>query len=340
MAGRSEPALVLRGDDRVRLSAWTQAASVSTGLTQRAMIVLLASDGVSNTKIAAQMRIPRSMVIACCARYERLGVIGLEDDPHSGHPTVLDHRAIIAATLTAPPNTLQVTHWTSRLLAKHLEIGNSTVVRVWHEYGVQPWGERSFRFFTNPPMVGDVSEVVGLYLAPPDNSVVLCVKGAAAGPTVDHTPSSPPAFPGSPERETPHCIRRGPTSLLTALEIATERRKAIRTPRDKSGEFGRFVKQVGHVYPDHDLVIVRERHARHKLVEVHDWLAANPRVRVHFATTSPWLNLVDAWLQSVELQPTHPRTAVGAEEVAHAIRAFINSWNPRIEPFLWTASPT
>ena len=175
MANRPAAALVLREGDREDLVALTRASSVRAGLAQRARIVLLASQGVSNTRIAALVAVSRPTVIGWRDRYVERGLAGLDDEVRSGRPRTVDHRAIVAATLTPPPKKYGVTHWSSRLLGRQLRIGDATVARAWREFGVQPWRSESFRFSTDPELVAKVSDVVGLYLAPPDNAVVLGV---------------------------------------------------------------------------------------------------------------------------------------------------------------------
>ena len=139
MANRPAPALGLREGDRGELVRLTRASSGRAGLAQRARIVLLSAEGSSNTAIAAQVGISRPTVIGWRERYERAGLAGLEDQARSGRPRTVDHRQIVAATLTPPPRRYAVTHWASRLLAAHLGIGDATVARAWREYRVQPW---------------------------------------------------------------------------------------------------------------------------------------------------------------------------------------------------------
>jgi transposase len=167
--------LVLRDGDRELLTVWTRSSSVRAGLAQRARIVLLAADGTSNTAIAELVGVSRPTVTGWRARYDQAGIEGLDDEPRSGRPRTIDRAEIIAATLTAPPKKLGVTHWSSRLLASRLKIDASTVVRAWRDYGVQPWRASTFKFSTDPQLVAKIVDVVGLYLAPPENAIVLCV---------------------------------------------------------------------------------------------------------------------------------------------------------------------
>src|SRR5215210_516013 len=160
---RAQP-LGLRPGDRELLTSWTRSSSVRAGLAQRARIVLLAADGVA-----------RQTVISWRERYATSGVAGLADEHRSGRPRTVDRAKILAATLTPPPAKLGVTHWSSRLLAAHLGTDASTVLRTWRHHRVQPWRSETFKFSTDPELVAKVSDVVGLYLHPPENAVVLSV---------------------------------------------------------------------------------------------------------------------------------------------------------------------
>ncbi len=175
MANRPAVALGLREGDREELSRLTRASSVRAGRAQRARIVLLAADGESNTAIAVKVGVSRPTVIDWRNRYAAQGISGLDDDPRSGRPRTIDHRDIVAATLKPPPKKYGVTHWSSRLLGRHLGISNGTVAKAWRDYGVAPWRVETFKFSTDPELVGKVIDVVGLYLAPPENAIVLCI---------------------------------------------------------------------------------------------------------------------------------------------------------------------
>jgi transposase len=337
MAAPAAPALALRDGDRERLTGWMRSSSLRAGLAQRARIVLLAADGVSNTEIADRVGVSRPTVIDWRARYERGGIAGLDDEPRSGRPRSVDHDAIITATLTPPPNKLGVTHWSSRLLAAHLKIGNATVARAWRDYGVQPWRSQTFKFSTDPQLVAKVTDVVGLYLAPPENAVVLCVDEKSQIQALDRTAPMLPMQPGLPERRTHDYLRHGTTTLFAALEIATGTVTAACRPRHRHQEFLRFLKQAAKAYPDVELHMVMDNYAAHKRVEVRRWLEANRRVHVHFTPTSAsWMNLVEVWFGIIERQAIHRGTFGSVRELNTKIRAFIDGWNDRCHPFVWT----
>jgi transposase len=306
-------------------------------LAQRARIVLLAADGVSNTEIASRVGVSRPTVIDWRARYQRSGMAGLDDEPRSGRPREIDHESIIAATLTPPPKKLGVTHWSSRLLAARLKIGNATVARAWRDYGVQPWRVETFKFSTDPQLVAKVTDVVGLYLAPPEDAIVLCIDEKSQIQALDRTAPMLPMQPGLPERRTHDYVRHGTTTLFAALEIATGTVTAACQPRHRHQEFLRFLKQVARAYPEREMHLVMDNYAAHKRVEIRDWLAANPRVHVHFTPTSAsWMNLVEVWFGIIERQAIHRGSYRSVRELNAKIRAFIDGWNDRCRPFVWT----
>ncbi len=329
--------LGLRHGDREKLTFLVRASSVRAGLAQRARIVLLAADGLAYVEVARLVGVSLPTVGPRRGRYASSGLAGLTDRPRSGRPRRLDHRRIVAATLKPPPKSLGVTHWSSRLLAARLGIANSTVARAWRDYGVQPWRSETFKFSTDPELVAKVTDVVGLYLAPPENAVVLCVDEKSQIQALDRTAPVLPMQPGLAERRTHDYVRHGTTTLFAALEIATGKVTGHCLPRHRHQEFLRFLKQIARAYPDVQLHLVMDNYAAHKRVEVREWLAANPRVHVHFTPTSgSWLNLVEVWFGIIERQAIHRGTFRSVTELNKAIRAFIDGWNDRAHPFVWT----
>ena len=306
MPNRAAAALGLRAGDREELERLTRSSSVRAGLAQRARIVLLAAEGISNTRVAELVGVSRPTVIGWRARYASSGLAGLDDETRSGRPRQVDHREIIAATLTPPPRKYGVTHWSSRLLARHLKIGDATVARAWREYGVAPWRAESFRFSTDPQLEAKVVDVVGLYLHPPENAVVLCVDEKSQIQALDRTAPILPMQPGLAERRSHDYLRHGTSTLFAALEIATGQVTAACKPRHRHQELLAFLRQVTRAYPAGQLHLVMDNYAAHKHPAVRTWLAANPRVVVHFTPThASWMNLVEVWFSIIERQAIH-----------------------------------
>ena len=337
MANRAAPALVLRSGDREELARITRSTSVRAGLAQRARIVLAAADGEANERIAVRVGVSKVTVLQWRKRYADHGIAGLDDQARSGRPRRIDHRKIVATTLKAPPTKYGVTHWSSRLLGQHLGIGNKTVATAWREYGVQPWRSETFKFSTDPELVAKVTDVVGLYLAPPENAIVLCVDEKSQIQALDRTQKMLPMQPGLPERRTHDYVRHGTSTLFAALEIATGKVTGACKPRHRHQEFLAFLKQVARAYPTGELHLVMDNYATHKKAEVRDWLDANPRIHVHFTPTSgSWLNLVEVWFGIIERQAIHRGTFGSVKDLNAKIRAFVNGWNDRCHPFVWT----
>jgi transposase len=165
----------LREGDREQLERWVRSSTIPAGLAQRARIVLLAADGVGTNEIVARTGVSKPTVIAWKKRYAAGGIAGLEDRPKPGRPAQVDEVAVVLATLEPPPERLGVTHWSSRLLAAQLGISNVWVARIWRRWGLQPWRRETFKFSTDPALEAKVRDVVGLYLNPPDQAVVLSV---------------------------------------------------------------------------------------------------------------------------------------------------------------------
>jgi len=333
---RAQP-LGLRPGDGELLGSWIRSSTIRAGLAQRARIVLLAADGVSNTEIAELVGVSRPTVIGWRSRYATSGVAGLQDEQRSGRPRTTDRAKILAATLAPPPKKLGVTHWSSRLLAEHLKTDASTVLRTWRHHRVQPWRAETFKFSTDPELVAKVTDVVGLYLHPPQNAVVLCVDEKSQIQALDRTQKTLPMQPGKAERRTHDYVRHGTTTLFAALDIATGQVTGLCKPRHRHQEFLTFLRHVARTYPDRELHLVMDNYATHKHPKVTTWLAANPRIHVHFTPTSgSWLNLVEVWFGIIERQAIHRGTFASVRDLMAKIRQFITGWNNRSKPFTWT----
>jgi len=329
--------LVVDGQDREVLSSWVRSSSVRAGLSLRARIVLAAGDGQGTTAIASRLGVSRPTVIKWRDRYAAEGIEGLLDAPRPGRPKVVDRAAVIAATLEAPPAALGVTHWSSRLLAAQLGVGDATVARAWRAHGVKPWRRETFKFSTDPELVAKVQDIVGLYLNPPTNAVVLCVDEKSQIQALDRTAPILPLRPGLPEKATHDYKRNGTTTLFAALQIGTGKVTDACYDRHGKAEFGEFLKKVARAYPRRELHIVLDNYHTHKHPEIQAWLEKHPRIHLHFTPTSgSWLNLVEVFFGIITRQAIRRGTFASVKELITAIRTFIDGWNQRCHPFEWT----
>lgn len=329
--------LVLADRDRETLESWMRSSTVSAGQRERAGIVLqvAAGSGVSGT--ARRLGVSRPTVIKWRDRFAAQGLEGLADQPRSGRPKRIDDAQIIAQTLEAPPASLGVTHWSSRLLGKHLGIGDATVARAWRAYRVQPWRQGTFKFSTDPELEAKVRDVVGLYLNPPENAIVLCVDEKSQIQALNRTQPILPVRPGLPEKATHDYKRNGATTLFAALEVATGTVTDRCYDRHGKAEFLDFLKQVAKAYPRRRLHIVLDNYHTHKHDEINQWLTKHPRITLHFTPTSgSWLNLVEVFFGIITRQAIRRGSFDNVKELITAIRTFIDGYNDRCKPFIWT----
>ena len=288
------------------LLSWTRSSSVRAGVATRAKIVLAAGNGEGTSSISRRLGVSRPTVIQWRQRYAVAGLAGLDDAERSGRPKTIDDAAIIAATLEPPPKRLGVTHWSTRLLAAELRIGHATIARAWRRYGVQPWRRETFKFSTDPALEAKVRDVVGLYLDPP-------------------------------EKATHDYRRHGTTTLFAALEVATGKVTDACYDRHGKAEFLAFLKRVARTYPRRELHVVVDNYHTHKHDDINAWLAKHPRITLHFTPTSgSWLNLVEVFFGIITRQAIRRGTFTSVKDLVAAISRFIDGWNERCHPFIWT----
>src|SRR6266511_3807715 len=337
---RSVGLVQVADEDRATLLSWTRSTSVRAGLATRAKIVLAASEGEGTSAISWRLGVSRPTVIAWRDRYAAAGLAGLDDAQRSGRPKTVDDAGIIAATLDPPPVRLGVTHWSTRLLAGELGVGDATVARAWRRYGVQPWRRETFKFSTDPQLEAKVRDVVGLYLNPPEKAVVLCVDEKSQIQALDRTAPILPLRPGLPEKATHDYRRHGTTTLFAALEVATGKVTDACYDRHGKAEFLAFLKKVARAYPRRELHVVVDNYHTHKHDDINAWLAKHPRITLHFTPTSgSWLNLVEVFFGIITRQAIRRGTFTSVKELVAAITRFIDGWNDRCHPFTWTKTP-
>lgn len=339
MANHAKVLEVSQHDAEV-LHRQTRSKSLPAKVVERARIVLLAAEGLPAATIAERVGCSRPTVIQWRQRYTQGGIEALADAPRSGAPARLPASTgadILAATLAPPPKRLGVTHWSSRLLGKHLNVSHMTIVRTWRAYGLQPWRFETFKFSTDPELEAKVRDVVGLYLNPPEHAVVLCIDEKSQIQALDRTAPILPIRPGIPERHTHDYKRNGTTTLFAALEVATGKVTDVCYPRHRHEEFLKFLKQVAEAYPRRQLHIVCDNYATHKHDAVSTWLERNRRVHLHFTPTSgSWLNLVEVFFGIITRQAIRRGTFPSVSDLIAAIRRYIDAWNERCAPFTWT----
>ena len=338
--------LEVSGSDRVVLERRVRDRGAPARDVQRARIVLLSTQGLTGPEVAERVGCTEPTVVLWRRRFAEEGLTGLDDRSRRPPPptTVTDEvrDEILTVTLTPPPAQLGITHWSSRLLAHWLgrsgtAVSHDSISRLWRRFGVQPWRCETFKFSTDPELEAKVRDVVGLYLNPPDNAIVLSIDEKSQIQALDRTAPMLPMRPGIPERQTHDYHRHGTTTLFAALEVATGKVTDACYPRHRHQEFLKFLKQVAKAYPRIPLHLVCDNYATHKHPTVKAWLAHNPRITLHFTPTSgSWLNMVETFFGIITRQAIRRGSFTSVKQLITAIRTFIDSWNDRCHPFTWT----
>ena len=341
MAGRRAVALILTEAERAELQSLASRRSTAQAMALRARIVLACSDGAQNQEVAAKLDVCQVTVGKWRRRFAVHRVEGLRDEPRPGAPRTVDDariEAVVTATLeSVPPD---ATHWSSRGMAAASGLSVSTVQRVWRAFGLQPHRLETFKLSTDPDFVAKVRDVVGLYMAPPDRALVLCVDEKSQIQALDRSQPMLPMRPGQPARRSHDYTRHGTTSLFAALDVATGRVIGECYPRHRAAEFRRFLDQIeANVPADLDVHLVMDNYATHKTKLIRDWLAKRPRWHVHLTpTSSSWLNQVErsfALLTERQLRRSIHRSVA---DLQTTITGFIDQHNAEPKPFRWTKS--
>ena len=337
----SQRAMVVTPAARAILDGLVRASTTPAGLHRRARAVLLMADGLPGTIIAERTGYTPVQISRLRARYATEGVLGLGDRPRSGRPpevTAAKRARILALTLKPPPAGLA--QWSTRELAKRVDVSPSTVQRLWKAHALQPHRRQTFKFTTDPAAEAKIEDVVGLYLAPPTNAVVLSVDEKTQIQALERTQPLLPLRPHLPARQTHDYHRHGLTSLYAALEVGSGRVTGECSPRHTAADFLRFLKRLARTYPRRALHVILDNSSTHSTPAVTRWLAAHPRVHFHFTPTgASWLNLIEAWFGILTRQSVRRGSFRSVRALIRHIEQYLAHWNADPTPFVWTKTP-
>lgn len=338
---RAAVEIELSEEEERRLRALLRTPSASQQQALRARIVLRAAEGATNTQIAAEAGVSLPTVGLWRRSFSERGLAGLADAPRSGRPRQIDDdevQRVLAKTLEPPPD--GSTHWSVRRLAAVTGLSATTVHRIWREHKLKPHQVRSFKFSRDPQLAEKIVDVVGLYLDPPKGALVLCVDEKTQIQALDRTQPTLPMKPGKAQRMTHDYRRNGTTSLYAALEIATGEVTGACYPQHRHQEFLAFLNQLVKAYPRRPLHVVLDNSSTHSTPEVARWLERHNRVHFHFTPTSAsWMNMVEIWFSILTSQQVRRGAYHDVPELIAAIEHFIDGYNQRAQPFVWTKTP-
>lgn len=313
--------------------------SLAQRLGQRAKILLLLADGLTPKDVSTQLQISAPVVFKWRKRYLEAGLEGLNDLPRSGQPRKLSTQKMKEIlTLTTQRVPREATHWSVRLMAKYAAVTAWQVRQVWAASDLKPHRLKTFKISNDPHFADKVVDVVGLYLNPPDNAIVLSVDEKTQIQALDRTQPMLPLRPGQIERRTHDYKRHGTASLYAAFDILTGQVIGRITQRHRAKEFLAFLQQIDRATPAAlDLHVILDNSSTHKTPAIKQWLENHPRFKLHFTPTSAsWLNAVEGWFAQLERRALYRGVFSSVAELKAAIRQFIEAHNDlSAKPFRW-----
>jgi transposase len=332
---------VLGEEDRNDLERIVRSSSTAAGLSRRARAVLLMADNVSGSEVALLTGYTTVQVSRIRRRFAELGLSGLLEKPRSGRPRQVSARKtaqVVAMTLKPPK--AGTSHWSSRDLSAEVGLSHSTVHRIWKAHALKPHRIETFKFSTDPKAEEKIYDVVGLYLNPPNNAVVISLDEKTQIQALGRTQPLLPLRPGLSARQTHDYKRNGLTSLYAALEIASGVVIGQCTASHTGADFLEFLQGLARHYTRRDLHVVLDNSSTHKTPAVLAWLEAHPRVHFHFTPTgASWLNMVEAWFSILTRKSVRRGSFDTVKSLIRHIEKYIQQWNENPTPFVWTKDP-
>ena len=339
---RQAAPIVLSPEEAATLETWARSRRLPLRQVQRAQIIQLAAAGVESQEIARTLGVSRPTVQLWRHRFLALRVDGLaKDAPRPGRiPRISERqvRAIVDATVRTTPRT--ATHWSTRTMAAAQGVSEATVRRIWQRHHLKPHLTKTFKLSRDKEFLAKVSDIVGLYLNPPDRALVLCVDEKSQIQALDRTQPGLPLKKGRCGTITHDYKRNGTTTLFAALSMLDGQVIGDCMPRHRHQEFIRFLKKIDATTPPAlDLHLIVDNYGTHKHPRVQSWLRRHPRVHLHFTpTSSSWLNLVERWFRDLTDKRIRRGSFESVPELIAAIDDYLAQSNQNPHVFVWTAS--
>ena len=338
--GRHPENYTINDSDKHVLETWLRSPTTIQCLALRAKIVLKSAEGHSPKEVSSQLGISLRTVYIWRKRFKDHGLEGLKDRPRPGQPTKITAatvKEVLRLTVECLPR--GGTHWSLRSMAKYAGVTCWQVRQIWNSANLRPHRLKTFKISNDPNFAEKVIDIVGLYMNPPENALILSVDEKAQIQALDRTQPMLQLRPGQIERRTHDYKRHGTSNLYAAFDILTGEVMGRITKRHRSREFLDFLRQIEKASPkDMDLHIIMDNSSTHKTEAVTSWLTAHPRVHPHFTPTSAsWLNAVESWFSALERKAIHRVTFTSVGDLKKAIQNFIDSHNAySAKPFKWT----
>ncbi len=336
--GRPTVAITLTTEEIEVLNRLSRRVRSNHSLAIRARIVLRLGEGKNNKEVARLVGVCEHTVSLWRSRFIERRIEGLSDEPRPGAPRKIGDDAVeevVRLALESKPE--GETHWSTRSMAKKVGMTQTAVSRIWRAFGLQPHRTKGFIFSNDPQLVEKVRDIVGLYMSPPTNALVLCVDEKSQIQALQRSQPVIPMQIGQAELQTHDYARHGTTTLFAALNHATGNVIGKCYPRHRSSEFVKFLDVVeANVPKDLDIHLVLDNYATHKTDAVKKWLLKRPRYHLHFTPThASWLNLVERWFALLTQKAVKRASHTSVSKLEGDIRSFIEAHNTDPKPFKW-----
>lgn len=319
--------------------------NLPAGDARRARALLYLHEGKSNLEVARLVGACSQSVSTWRKRFKKEGIEGISEAPRPGAPRSIDDeqvQQVITRTLESKPK--DATHWSTRTMAKQVGISHNAVARIWKAFGLAPHRAESFQLSNDPLFIEKLRDVVGLYLSPPSNALVLCVDEKSQIQALERNQPILPMGPGIPERQSWDYWRHGTLNLFAALNVKTGEVLGKCYPRHRSSEFLSFLREIEKSLPEQDpgnpyeVHLIMDNYVTHKSAKVNEWLARRPHWHRHYTPTySSWLNQVERFFGIITQKQIRRASFKSLKQLRETIYSFLESYNENPKPFKWTA---
>lgn len=324
------------------LRTWVAARNTPQKIVLRSRIVLLAAAGKPNYRIARELEISRTTVLLWRKRFQQGGTAALTEEAsgrgrkHKIIPAQVQQ--IVEATLHTQPKT--ATHWSVRTMARVQGVSPASIQRIWDAHGLKPHRTRTFKLSRDRQFIEKLTDIVGLYLNPPDKALVVCVDEKSQIQALNRTQPGLPMKPGRCATLTHDYKRNGTTTLFAAMNMLNGKVIGECMARHRHQEFLKFLRRLDREWPSHlALHLIVDNYGTHKHPNVKKWLQRHRRFHLHFTpTSSSWLNLIERWFAALTEKRLRRGSFFSVKELTQAIEEYLAETNRQPKPFLWTAS--
>ena len=339
---RPTPVVAVSEDQRKQIEQWLAALGTPQQVALRGRIVLAACEGKSEVATAVELKVNRKTVRLWRERFVAQGLPGLwEIAPGRGRKATYSAekiQAVIDATLQSKPKGM--THWSCRLMAANQGLSKSTVSNLWRSHNLKPHRTKTFKLSRDPKFLQKLTDVVGLYLNPPEKAIVLCVDEKSQIQALNRTQPGLPLKKGRCGTMTHDYKRNGTTTLFAALDLLQGRVIGDCHRRHRHQEFLKFLRRIDREFSGKSpLHLVVDNYGTHSTAEVKAWLKKHPRFVMHYVPTScSWLNLIERWFAELTNKRIRRDSFLSVDDLTIAISEFLSAWNENPKPFVWTAT--